>query len=383
MASLEQTQLTRKGEQAISRLLRRLRYNKNKVLRRLLTGRIARLPFPPTNVTLLVETKCTNRCIFCCHHSADARHNLPDIYKMRHSMSLLRFKSLVDKIYDSGVPKVHICGTGEPFANKNILGMIDYVIERYGSVSFQTNLNKQLLTPHLEFILERAEWIEYITTDIHSSDPVDFAKIKNGSQYQDILEILSFITDNAKTKIPFNISYIMTKQNYHGIDKLIDDLQARQIEFKLMLNNLHPYEINTFTSKENVYRPEDNEITKELERIREYAIKKQATVKLPEPAKQKADAFCKSFWSRVQIPLPRNDMPEEEAKGNAMLGACAAHVAGNLKSIGNIDDYSTFMEFWNNPKLVDIRNDLINGIYPDQACETCQNFRSGSHTKRQ
>jgi hypothetical protein len=36
------------------------------------------------------------------------------------------------------------------------------------------------------------------------------------------------------------------------------------------------------------------------------------------------------------------------------------------------------MDFWNNPQLVAIRQDLINGTYPSEACVYCQNYANDS-----
>ena len=51
--------------------------------------------------------------------------------------------------------------------------------------------------------------------------------------------------------------------------------------------------------------------------------------------------------------------------------ACAAVVRGNLNSLGYIFDYDNIMDAWNSKKLVEIRSNLLKGIYPSEYCKNC------------
>ena len=51
--------------------------------------------------------------------------------------------------------------------------------------------------------------------------------------------------------------------------------------------------------------------------------------------------------------------------------ACAAVVRGELSSLGYLFDYENIMDAWNNPVLVEIRENMIRGKYPDEWCKTC------------
>lgn len=51
--------------------------------------------------------------------------------------------------------------------------------------------------------------------------------------------------------------------------------------------------------------------------------------------------------------------------------ACAAVVNGKLNSLGYLFDYDNIMDAWNSPKLVEIRKNLLNGIYPSKYCKYC------------
>ena len=256
---------------------------KNKILHKIFDGKIAKLPYPPSHITLLVEGRCTNNCIFCCHHSLDAKINkyTKHMYNFRYSMTLPEFQKIVYMAFRAKVPHIHICGTGEPFLNKHIIEMMDYLIKLYGYCSFQSNLNKNLMKKYLPEIIKRAKYISFITTDLHSSDPNFFGKTKKGSDYNHILDCLAQLTEQSEVKPLFNISYILTKQNYKGIDKLIDDLIKTKAKFKLNINNLHPYEMNDFTKVDNLYHKEDIEITMNM-RIAQMLIQPVVSANLEE-----------------------------------------------------------------------------------------------------
>jgi len=96
----------------------------------------------------MITGACTNRCVFCYHHSIDAKNDprSKHLYELRFSLSYEDFCKIVDMAYDARVPHIHIVGNWRTFfyIMIDILKMIDYVIEKYGKVSFQTNFNKKL-----------------------------------------------------------------------------------------------------------------------------------------------------------------------------------------------------------------------------------------------
>jgi molybdenum cofactor biosynthesis enzyme MoaA len=116
----------------------------DEMLYRMTKGKIVKLPYPPRHISIMVTGACTNQCVFCCHHSIDSKNDPVSnhLYKLKFSISYEDFCRIVDMAYDARVPHVHIVATGEPFLHKDIIKMIDYVIGKYGEVSFQSNFNK-------------------------------------------------------------------------------------------------------------------------------------------------------------------------------------------------------------------------------------------------
>jgi MoaA/NifB/PqqE/SkfB family radical SAM enzyme len=336
-------------------------------------GKIAKLPYPPRHISIMITGACTNQCVFCCHHSGDSRKDPVSrhLYNLRFSISYDDFCRIVNMAYDARVPHVHVVATGEPFLHKDIIKMIDYVIEKYGEVSFQSNFDKNLFEKnnYVNTIADRADYITYITTDILSSDPRKHEEIKKGSKYENILEIMQKI--NKKANILFDTHLILTKYNYHGMDKLVEDLYSRGINFRLSIVNLAPHCFNDFTSIDAVYESGNIEMKKELDNVKHICKKLGVQVQIPAPY-DKRKSKCGVFWSRLQT-IPSWDIPREKWIGNVIQGDCNAVVKGKMRSFGNLFDYDNLFHLWNNEVLVNIRKDLIHNKYPDKECIHCQN----------
>jgi MoaA/NifB/PqqE/SkfB family radical SAM enzyme len=331
------------------------------------------LSYPPRSVTIAISSACSNRCVFCAYHSDDARDGASNVYDLKYRISLEDFKRMIDMCYEGRVPKVHTCATGEPFFHPDIIQMIDYSIEVYGFVSLQTNFFRPLFEKrsYLDEIIQRADSISYITTDILSGDPQVHEALKKGSSYEDVLSSMEYI--NKHSDIHFEVHYIITKHNHEHIDSLINDLSSRKINCHVAIVNLHPHYFNDFTSVDSLYTSKDMEITATLQRAKELGKQRGIRVSTPLPA-DSGKSICGSFWSRFQI-WPVKGIDEERYGENVIVGGCNAVVRGNLKSLGYIFDYNNIMDLWNNDKFVKIRKGLLAGVYPDKECRFCQNYK--------
>lgn len=335
--------------------------------------RKAKVSLPPKHITIHVTSACSNKCLFCAYHADDAKGK-SKAYGLSYMMSIERFKKIVNMAYESGVSKVHICATGEPFCHPDILEMIDYVVKIYGRVSFQTNFEKRIFehNNYLEEIIKRADGIKSITTDVLSSDPQEYALIKNGSSYKELLEALQILSKRA-SNIKIVASIILTRKYYHNLKGIIDDFYKRGIKnCSLEIFNLFPYNFSEFTSVENVYRKEDTDITRYLKEMKKYGKSKGIEVSIPKPA---GYAPCKTFWNKLQL-WPTAGCKLERGDENMLPQSCPAVVCGDLASMGYLMDYESIMEAWNNDYLVKVRSDLLRGIYPDEYCKICPYNRS-------
>ncbi len=323
--------------------------------------------YPPLWITIGVTSACKNKCLFCSYHGEDAK-GISNAYGLSYRLSYKDFVKIVDMAYEAGVAEIHICGTGEPFLNPDILRMTDYVIDKYGEVSLQTEFWNKLFKKKnlLDELIKREQHIKYISTDILSCDPAEYERIKQGSSYSELMDALEYIGKNSDLLIKAVI--IVTKQNYKNMKGIIDELIKRNVNSELLIVNLLSYDYSEYTSSDNVYKSEDKEITYALQEIKDYAEKREIRITLPKPADQEDDCFV--FWSEFQT-WPVKGCDKMRYGENMIPHACSAVIRGELNSLGYLFDYGTMMEAWNNDIIVKIRENIMKGIYPSEWCKKC------------
>lgn len=332
-------------------------------------GRVAVVSYPPRHVTIGVTSACPNRCVFCAYHAEDARGH-SRVSDLPFRLELDVFRRMVDLCHAGRVPRVHICGTGEPFTHRDILAMIDYVIDVYGEASVQTNFERRLFAArgYLAALLERAGKLSYITTDLMSGDPATHERLKLGSRYADVLDAMEQLS--ARAGLRFEAHLVLTKYNWQHLDELVDEIAARGISARLAIVNLHAYGFNAVTAPEARYFKADTQITAALQAARARGKQRGVEVVIPRPVDEPPFA-CGAFWSRFQTwPAAGND-PQRYGE-NVIIGGCAAVAVGGLNTLGYIFDYPDIMALWNNEHFVRIRAGLLRGEYPDAACVGCQ-----------
>lgn len=325
------------------------------------------LSYPPLWMTIGITSACTNHCLFCSYHGNDAKE-ISNTYGLPFMLSYQDFKKIVDMAEVGGVPHIHICGTGEPFFNPNILEMIDYVIMKYGEVSLQTDFLKSLFEKknYLDELIKREKHITYIATDVLSSKSEEHDNIKRGASYIELLNIMDYI--GSKSNLIIKVVVIITKQNYKNIKGIIDDFLKRNVNLELLIVNLLSYDYSDYTSSNNVFTSRDIDIINSLKEVEEYAKSRGVRITLPKPAEEEED--CYVFWREFQT-WPVKGCKKERYGENMIPHACSAVVRGELNSIGYLFDYSTIMEAWNNEKLVKIRENIMQGNYPSDWCRRC------------
>jgi MoaA/NifB/PqqE/SkfB family radical SAM enzyme len=335
-------------------------------------GRKAYVPYPPLWVTVGITGNCAFKCQFCCSHCPDAGKDekASHQYKIPFNITLDDFKKIVDLCHEAGVPRIHVCGTGEPFLHPRILEILDYVISVYSHVSLQTDFIKVIFDKkqYIDEIIKREKHITYITTDIFPQRVHE--AVKMGSDFEYLLHCMERISH--ETDIPFGAHVLLTKQTYQGLTELLLTLHNRKIHFYLELVHLLPFGFNAFTSLDNVYMSSDIEIKVELDRLREAASSHHLWTIIPQPwdVINKNGMRCTMFWRKVQL-MPSKKLAKERWCGNAIPQQCNAVVTGDIFSIGNVFDYENFMDFWNNNKLIGIRKKIMSGELPDEACRSC------------
>lgn len=325
------------------------------------------LSYPPLWMTVGVTSACSNHCLFCSYHGQPAK-GISNTYGLPFRLSYEDFTKIINLAKDGGVPEIHICGTGEPFLNPDIIKMVDYVITKYGEVSLQTGFWKTLFDKnnYLDELIKRQKHITYISTDVISSLPEEHDRIKAGASYKELLETMDYIGKNSNLII--RAALIITKQNYKNIKGIMDDFHKRNINLELLIVNLLSYDYSDFTSSDNVYTSKDIDITKHLQEAKQYAEELGIKMFPARPADQEED--CYVFWREFQT-WPVKGCEKNRYGENMIPHACSAVVRGELNSVGYLFDYNTIMEAWNNEKLVQLRKNMIHGKYPSNWCRKC------------
>lgn len=355
---------------------RRLRYRVDRSRRKAEIGNKAHLSYPPPSVTIGVTSACANQCLFCGYHSEDAK-DISNVYGLDYRLDLSDFKAMVGMCYRGFVPKVHICGTGEPFMHPDILKMIDYTANLYGYATVQTNFCKSVFERrgYIAEIRDRKK-IHTITTDVMAGNADLHNDLKKGSDYEYLMDTLEYLS--RTTRIAFRLHLILTKKNYTSIAPLVDEMARRSIRGQLEVVNLDAYGFNALTHPESAYRREDSHITRVLEEVSRRAFEKGVSVVTPSFV-DAPNRECRLFWLRFQTWPVKGCNPNRYAE-NVIVGGCNAVVRGNLKSLGYFFDYDNIMDLWNNEQFVHIRRKLIHGVYPDNECVGCMNWDPAGHT---
>ncbi len=327
------------------------------------------LSYPPRWVTIGITGYCTNKCLFCSYH-AKASGEKSKVYKIHYHMSFDFFKKTVDMCRKAYVPFVHVCGTGEPFLNPDALNMLDYAAQIYGQTSIQTNFHEDLFRRMdlVNQLISREKSLRYVATDFLSGESDEHNRIKQGSSFDFTMKCLSEISE--KSDIKLNIYYIITKYNYSSLSKLVSLLKQNGIRNCVInVNNLMSYDFDSYTSSDSVYVSSDTLITDELKRAISVCHEAGYEIYCPQPADIN-EKGCDVFWQKFQVwPVQGNDPARYQE--NIIPHACRAVVLGELNSLGYLGDYEDLMDAWNNEKIVKIRQNIIDGIYPDDECRYC------------
>jgi MoaA/NifB/PqqE/SkfB family radical SAM enzyme len=294
---------------------------------------------------------------------------MSNTYNVPFQMKVDRFQRMVTMCQDGGVYNIHVCATGEPFLHPQINELLETQLKICGYLSFQTSFPLKVMKrkKSLDRIFAWAPYIRKLTTDVLSGDPALHESLKKGSDYHSLLEIMQKLSAKG---VPLEAHFALTKLNFMSLSKLAQTLVQRGITCTLAIVNIHPHGFNEITDMQNAYFARDAAITDELRRAAEECAGTCVTMNVVEPFD--ADRRCGVFWTRFQVG-PVMATAREHIDENVIPGACNAVVRGNLTTLGNLFDYDSIMELWNNHFFVEYREKILRGEYVDPWCKNCSN----------
>ena len=326
---------------------------------------------PPPYATVLLTNRCTNQCQFCTWHSLDAVDYASDIHNVPFHISLAQFQEEVRILRRVGVHHIHLCSTGDPFLHRDVIRMIDYVIESGASVSIMTNFNRHVAR-YLPELAQRK--LSYIATNAHSGDRAQFESIQQGLKWDTFfgnLREFDRLTKASNNKSPLEIAYIVTKSNYTHVRALIDACRGLDCLSSILLIGLQPMNFNDFTSFKNQIKDEDTEIILALREAVAYGQGVGIRVVMPKiyhPVMDKIN--CRNPWAKVMVNLPNRNVPEDKHIGTVTFGGCLAVTQGRYYSLGNLLD-APWEEIWNGEKIRRVRQMILQAEFPDDRCKEC------------
>ncbi len=186
----------------------------------------------PHHVMLEVTTKCNLKCRMC-------RRSKKTSGFLDSDMPFALFSSIMDNL---GYPTRQICisGFGEPLLNPHIFSMIEYASKKGVEVSMTDNFT--LVDDKISLSLINSG-LNYLYASFDSVSKVEFEKIRNGANFDRVVEnIKSFVETRhrVKTKNPKIIfKSTISEETYSEIPKLVklaEELGLDGIDFGKQTN---------------------------------------------------------------------------------------------------------------------------------------------------
>jgi radical SAM protein with 4Fe4S-binding SPASM domain len=294
-----------------------------------------RTPFLPT----AIDIEPNNYCNFKCEHCQVTYFN-----KAKKDLDLESLKIII-----SNFPNLHyvnLQGMGEPMLNKNFASLLEYICSKNIKTEFTTNgsfYNENVWKRILN--LQNLK----IKFSIDGGTKEVFEKVRNGSNYDKVVENIKKIMQLRKEKKEPNISFwtLLTNKNITNLTNIVEIAQKMDIdkitfqtsftdwgkEMNSEIKNRNKIDLNSFVSK--------NEIDKAQKSALKYGIK--LVIYYDDYFSQKKK--CHWTFSSAYI-----------ASNGDVLPCCILSDA-ELFKMGNLFE-NNFRDIWNSEKYLNFRRSI-------------------------
>jgi radical SAM protein with 4Fe4S-binding SPASM domain len=273
---------------------------------------------------LNIETSavCNLRCLYC--YLATGR-------RLKNELNLKEYKLIIDQAVDMGTKVITIAGYGEPFCDKNLWKILQYIHRRHLYLILSTN--NTLVTKEVARRLFEMD-VSIIAT-LNSMKP-DVQNRLAGKQYvhKKIRQGLHNLLEagfNGGNPTRIAVDLFMMKDNYEEMPDLF-----RYARY----NNIFPFVCRLLCSgraKENSLDVTDEEFKDMMYQILEIDKNEFGYSWIPHPPY--AGSLCQNIYYSMVVGVEGEVRP----------------CYGVFINVGNIREKS-LMELWNNPLLVKMRN---------------------------
>lgn len=317
----------------------------------------------PYSVTINIEGRCNLSCIYCCYHN-----ELTDRRYQGWSLTFEQVKPEVDLLWDFGVKHIHLCGSGEPFLNKDIFKIFHYIRSKGAITSVLSNataLNQRML----EQIIEAK--LDVFNTDLDLVDRKDFARIKGRDCLNTLLaniETLVKLRNKSKSPMKIGVYTLITKESVPVLGDILNTCIALGIDTWCLEYLVVDFEDRGYLTRENAMLFRHGDVRAAIRPLLSVAKRHGIALYYPKYLNPHYDAkkiFCMRPWSNFMLNIPNLNMPKEKWYGNVVCG-CSSNKTHQYV-YGNIFEQS-LEEIWNGAAIKELRKNLISNS--DIECKT-------------
>lgn len=193
----------------------------------------------PIYVRIKPINRCNQDCHFCCYaqswrktssNTDDINHIVSAMHTdMNESDTMPTAKAfeLIDDLKEMGVKAVTFSGGGEPLLHKDIVAIMERVVEHGIDLSIITN--GQLLRSHRAAILGKAKWVR-VSMDYVNAEQMILSRRVKAKAFTDTMDNLRTFAALKSESCDLGVNYIVHKANYEGIAEFAKTLKESGVE---------------------------------------------------------------------------------------------------------------------------------------------------------
>jgi len=160
-----------------------------------------------------ITEKCNLRCIMCAANKKIKREK---------EMSYDLFKKIIDESCECGLQIVTIGSIGEPTMHKDLPKMLKYIQEKKINIELITNLSR----PLNEDLIDAIRRLDKLTISIDGATKETYEKIRVNANFERTISNLKEVAKAKKDSQYITINYVIQKENYREIPKMIKLLDS-------------------------------------------------------------------------------------------------------------------------------------------------------------
>lgn len=160
-----------------------------------------------------ITEKCNLKCIMC---------GANKLLNRKTEMNYELFKRIIDELSECGLKSVTIGAIGEPTLNKNLPEMLRYIQQKKINLGLITNLS----LPMSKELINVIRNVDDLTVSIDGASKETYEKIRVGANFERTISNLKKVASSKKKNQFLTINYVIQKENYFEIPKMIELLDS-------------------------------------------------------------------------------------------------------------------------------------------------------------